>query len=307
LNQRVRYTVNTVNSNRFYQMPKFLFEDDFRDLSNDARVLYALMRDRHDLSLSNQWFNDENEVYIIFTRAEMESLLGRSERTVKKAVEQLKAMGLMEEQTQGLNRPNIIFLTAVDLENNGPVKITGPDPQILRTQNLKNYGSGGVDITGQEPQILRTNQTNQNQTKNNHTENNQSINQLDVIDVIDIDEPIENMENVIHHIRESISYEILKERYPDEAMIDTLYELICDTVTTTKKTIRIGMEEKSAGTVRSVFMKLNSQHIEYVMRCFKQTTRKVNNIKAYLTTALYNAPTTMQPYYTNQVNSDLYG
>ena len=134
-------------------MPKFLFEGDFSDLSNDARVLYALLRDRHDLSLANKWFNEFNEVYIIFTRTEMETLLGRSERTVKKAVEQLKAAGLMEEQTQGLNRPNIIYLTAVNLENSGPVEITGPDPQILRARALKNYGSGAVEVTVQDPQI----------------------------------------------------------------------------------------------------------------------------------------------------------
>ncbi len=306
MNQRVRYTVNSVNSNRFYQMPKFLFEADFKDLSNDARVLYSLLRDRHDLSLTNKWFNEANEVYIIFTRIEMEALLGRSERTVKKAIEQLKSAGLMEEQTQGLNRPNIIYLTSVNLENTGPVEFTGPDPYNLRVRSLNNYGSGPVESTVLDPQLLRVNDTDTNQTDLSYETINQSIRPTDEIDTIDFMN-LQNKEAVLENIvKENISYDALKERFPGEDLIDTFYELIFEIMTTTRKTVRIGMEDKVADTVKSVFMKLTHMHIEYVMSCFKKTTRRINNVKAYLTTALYNAPTTIQPYYMNQVNSDLY-
>jgi hypothetical protein len=288
-------------------MPKFLFEGDFCDLSNDARVLYALLRDRHDLSLANKWFNDSNEVYIIFTRTEMETLLGRSERTVKKAVEQLKAAGLMEEQTQGLNRPNIIYLMAVNLENSGPVNSTGPDPQNLRVQSLKIYGSGPVESTVLDPQILRANQTNINQTDLTHTKINQSIIESDSMDSIDVLNNKDEISDVREVIKDNISFDILKQRFPKEDLVDTFYELICEVMATTRKTIRIGMEEMSTEVVKSVYMKLTNMHIEYVMNCFKQTTRKISNVKAYLITALYNAPTTIQPFYFNQVNSDLYG
>src|SRR5690554_2897761 len=102
---RTRYTIENVVNNRFYQMPKFLFEGEFKNLSNDARVLYSLLRDRHDLSLKNNWVNENNEVYLIYTREEMANILGCSQPTVRKAINQLKELDLMEEERQGLNRP----------------------------------------------------------------------------------------------------------------------------------------------------------------------------------------------------------
>lgn len=71
MNTRVRYTVNDVKNNRFFQMPKFLFEGDFKDkLNNDSRVLYSLLRDRHELSLLNNWVNENNEVFFIYSRVQ---------------------------------------------------------------------------------------------------------------------------------------------------------------------------------------------------------------------------------------------
>ena len=122
MNQRVRYTVNNVSNNRFYQMPKFLFEGEFKTLSNNARILYSILRDRHDRSLQNRWINEQNEVYLIYTRKNMEEMLGLADKTVKKAVEQLKEFGLIEEEQIGLNMANRIYLT--DIENTGVVNST---------------------------------------------------------------------------------------------------------------------------------------------------------------------------------------
>ena len=66
-------------------MPKFLFEGEFKTLSNNARILYSILRDRHDLSLQNRWINEQNEVYLIYTRKNMEEMLGLADKTVKKA------------------------------------------------------------------------------------------------------------------------------------------------------------------------------------------------------------------------------
>lgn len=104
MNTRVRYTVNDVKNNRFFQMPKFLFEGDFKDkLNNDSRVLYSLLRDRHELSLLNNWVNENNEVFFIYSREEMADMLGVSQPTLRKAIMQLKQSGLMEEERIGLN------------------------------------------------------------------------------------------------------------------------------------------------------------------------------------------------------------
>ena len=107
---RVRYTAAEVQRNTFYQMPKFLFEDEFKSLSNDARMLYSLLRDRHELSFKNQWFNEDDEIYLIYSRASMCEKLNLSEKTITKAMNSLKNHKLIEEQRQGMGRPNLIYL-----------------------------------------------------------------------------------------------------------------------------------------------------------------------------------------------------
>jgi len=97
-----------------YQMPKFLFEGEFKVLSNNARALYMHLLDRQDLGLQNHWVNEKNEVFLIYSREEMADMLGVSQPTLRKAIMQLKQFGLMEEERIGLNRANRIYLMKVD-------------------------------------------------------------------------------------------------------------------------------------------------------------------------------------------------
>lgn len=110
-------------------------------------------------------------------------------------------------------------------------------------------------------------------------------------------------------IRENIDYDIMMSnpKWLDRDMYEELYQLICDVVCVPRKTIRIAGEDYPYSLVKSKFLKLNSTHLEYVIGCMKNNTTKVSNIKAYLTTALYNAPNTINHYYTAEVNHDMYG
>lgn len=116
-------------------MPKFLFINEFKKLSNDARVLYVLLRDRHQLSIKNNWINKNSEVYLIYTREEMASMLNVSNKTVLKAIVQLKKYELLDEDRQGLNKPNLIYLAHKDVENKGHVKITRQDMENVHASN----------------------------------------------------------------------------------------------------------------------------------------------------------------------------
>lgn len=108
-------------------------------------------------------------------------------------------------------------------------------------------------------------------------------------------------------ILENISYEYIKRdgfyRIED---INELVDLILDTVCSKKPFIRIGGEEIPTEVVKSRFLKLNSGHIKYVLDCMGENTTKVHNIRQYLLTALYNAPVTMNHYFTSLVNHDMY-
>ena len=109
-------------------------------------------------------------------------------------------------------------------------------------------------------------------------------------------------------IRENIEYEHLAQNRPlDRDMLDEIADLILETVCTARKTLRIAGDEYPAELVRAKFLKLTCEHIEFVMDCMRENTTEVRNIKKYLLAVLFNAPSTMDSYFTAKVNHDLYG
>ena len=107
---------------------------------------------------------------------------------------------------------------------------------------------------------------------------------------------------------ENIEYDITRRQLGYDAdILDEIVDIMVDTVCSTKPMIRIGGQDFPLEVVKSRLLKLNSEHISYVVSSLKSNTTKVRNIRAYLLTALYNAPTTISSYYTALVNHDLYG
>jgi hypothetical protein len=107
-------------------------------------------------------------------------------------------------------------------------------------------------------------------------------------------------------ILENIEYDIMVERYPyNRESIDGIVDLILETVCTARKTIRIAGDDYPAELVKSKFMKLNSGHLEFVMDCMKQNTTEIRSIKKYLLAVMFNAPSTIDSYYTALVAHDM--
>ena len=109
-------------------------------------------------------------------------------------------------------------------------------------------------------------------------------------------------------ILENIEYDCLIQNHRlDRDRLDELVELMVDTVCSNREMIRIAGDDYPAEVVKSRFLKLNSSHIEYVLDRMRENTTYVRNIKKYLLAALYNAPATIDSYYTSLVSHDLYG
>ena len=107
-------------------------------------------------------------------------------------------------------------------------------------------------------------------------------------------------------ICENNEYENLKQQHPCDAdSIDEILELMLEVVCSKRKVTRVAGTDFPHELVRSRFLKLNSEHIQFVLKCMKENTTKVRNIKQYLLTVLFNAPTTISNYYTALVNHDL--
>ena len=119
---------------------------------------------------------------------------------------------------------------------------------------------------------------------------------------------IQEREAQRERILENIEYEDLcRDPQLDRNLLDELVELMVDTVSSRRETIRIAGDDYPAEVVKSRFLKLNSSHIEYVLDRMRENTTYVRNIKKYLLAALYNAPATIDSYYASLVNHDLYG
>ncbi len=109
-------------------------------------------------------------------------------------------------------------------------------------------------------------------------------------------------------IKENICYDYLRSDLPyDHDRLEEILELLVETVCSTKKYIRVAGSDYPAEVVRSRLLKLDMEHIKFVFDCLKENTTKIRNIKQYLLTTLYNAPTTIGNYYSALVQHDMYG
>ena len=149
---------------------------------------------------------------------------------------------------------------------------------------------------------------NHNINKSKENNPNQSILCGDRIDMMDNSAEIvyvEERENYLELIRENIEYDCFEEN--EQEKVDELVEIMLDVVCSSQSTVRVHGEDLPHEVVKSRFLKLNHEHIEYVLLSLKRNTSDVKNIRAYLITTLYNAPTTIDSYYTALVNHDMYG
>jgi len=126
------------------------------------------------------------------------------------------------------------------------------------------------------------------------------------------EETLDGMDDVnvyIEIIKENIEYEHFMQygSHRDKGLYEELFEIICEVVCVRHQTVKIGKDDYPYELVKSKFLKLNSSHLEYVIRCMQNTTTKISNIKAYIVTALYNAPSTINHYYQQEVQHDMFG
>lgn len=107
-------------------------------------------------------------------------------------------------------------------------------------------------------------------------------------------------------ISQNISYDLLRQEYPhqQEQLVEIL-EILVETVCTTRQTVRVAGNNFPAEVVKARLMKLTAEHIRFVLGCLGRNTTKIRNIRQYLLTTLYNAPTTIDNYYAAMVSHDL--
>ena len=270
----------------FFRIPKALFQEQrFQNLSTDAKTLYGILLDRMSLSVKNEWFDKKGRVFIIFTIEDVKRTLRCADNKATRLLRELEEFGLIERKRRGQGKPCLVY-----------VKNFSSDLSNERVQNRENHESGSPKNACQDPPKSRCNKNKKSKTERNNTNPILS----------DESEKMKNRELLEEYFSCSLEVDLLLRLYPDDE--DTLYQivnLLVDTCATNRKTLRIAGDDKPAEVVRSRFMKLNADHIRFVLKCLAENSSPIRNMKQYLLASLYNAPTTMQLSYQNQTNHDL--
>lgn len=291
----------------FYRVPRLLIKDErFKGLSSDAKLLYGLMLDRMSLSMKNGWLDEENRAYIIYTVDAIMEDLGCAKATCVKIMKELdseKGIGLIEKKRRGLGKPDIIYV------KNFATMSAEQEVQNLNRQKYKKQTSRGSGTELAEVQDLAPIYTNYNKNDINYTDMSYTNPIYPSGEGKQTDDRMDGADAYLEIIKENTEYDhhMKYDGTNDRELYDELFELSCEVVCVKRTTIRIAGEEYPYELVKSKFLKLRSNHLEYVMGCMKDTTTKISNIKAYMVTALYNAPSTINHYYQQEVQHDMYG
>ena len=259
------------------------------------------------LSIKNEWYDKTGRVYIYYTVEEICDSLNCGRDKAMRLLAELdtgKGVGLIERKKQGQGKPTRIYVKRFTTQELPPQPEKKPEPPApppaVDFDDVQK--SDFTTSRGRDFRRAEVAETDPNQTKRNQ------------IDFIQPDPSIyppapsaRQMEidrcEQREEIKTSIEYEHLKQEIPYDD-VESLLELIVDVMCSTAATMRIGGEVLPVESVRQRFRQLDSEHIKYVIDSLRQTTTKINNIRAYLLTALYNAPITIGPYYSAAVRHD---
>lgn len=284
------------------------------------------MQERISLSMKNHWFDEKNRAYICYSIENiMESLNCGKNKAIKllKELDTETGIGLIEKKKRGLCKANIIyvksFMKVINQDENeifipqsGENEFKNKTSKIYETEEShksKPEACGNLDFGSPVLEPIRcpksdTNNTKYIKTKYNNTQSNHIISTEDSSELMDKD-TVTEYEDLV---KENIDYDTLMFDYKyDRELIQGLYELILEVLLTEEKTIRVAGGIKNSELVKGRFMRLRMNHIQYIVECLKNNTTKVNNVKAYMLTALFNAPATINEYYNAKVNNEMFG
>ena len=278
----------------FYRVPKLLFTSErFWNLSTDAKMLYGLLLDRMALSQKNGWVDEQGRVYIIYTVENiMESLGCGNKKAIQLLAELENKANLILRKKQGLGKPNLIYVKKFT------VAARAVERHFLKCENDT---SGNVKTTS-----LGVSKEHGNNTDKNNTE----FNDTDPFFPSGLcgKEPdgTDEFRRYYQYFYDELYMEHLKSDFPhDHEILELILHLIVEVMCSNRRQIRIASDDKPVEIVRSSFMKLDSEHIRYVMDRFKENTTEVRNIKQYLLASIYNAPYTIDAHYDAQVRHDM--
>ena len=251
------------NNYSFIQLPKTLFEGAYADLSSDGKLLYSLLLNRRSLSQKNNFTDSLGNTVVYFTNKEVCDKIGCSHDKATKLFRELEEFRLIARHKQGRGKPDIIYVKKLIICE----KSAYPEAELQESgMRVSVYGESGESAL--------------NNTDNSNIESSH-INQDFSYEVIE------------ERIKGQIEYDVIAERGYGK-VLDEIVSLIADTYCTAESFVKISKRQISIQTFRTRISKLTAEHVEYVIFSLEKNKGRIQNMRAYLLTALYYSIDTLE-------------
>lgn len=270
------YKINETLEYSFYQMPQELFDNEkYKKLSLEAKVIYSFLLNRMKLSKINHWINNQGEIYLIYTRKEVQNKLNLSDKPVTRAFKELRNANLIKEEKQGFGKPNLIYIGKIkheEIETNDIISDYNmeTDSEYIRLDNQRrrDYFEGEHPISNTEnlrinnKYIIKQNNNNSDVSQSNiEKENLEYIKQKCELYLFD-----EKQRNIIENVLDIMFYS--KELKIGQAVLP-------------KENVRSRMQLLNASIIFYAFDKLN----------YLKPDTQIYNSTNFIISRLYNAIT----------------
>ena len=290
----------------YFRIPKALLS---RPVSVEAKFLYGLLLDRLGLSAKNGWVDagpdGGSRVYLYFTVQAVAEALSCGHGKAIRLFQELEDAGLIERGRQGCGHPSKIYVLdfmredavpdAVKSEYGTPETTEIQSPEVLKA-DAGTSENGSSESPESEPFEVSKPDANKNEG------NKSEISKPDFIKLYPSSVPAPTEDG----IREQLEYDVLLERRPErKARYDKIVALIADTLLSRADTVRINGADVPKARVAERFGELDFEHIEYVLDRMDESPTAIRSIRAWLLTALYNAPVTFDSYMNARVLRDM--
>ncbi|MCI7099050.1 MAG: replication initiator protein A [Lachnospiraceae bacterium] len=283
------YHGSDIIKSEFYQFQAVLLDsDDYSNLSNDARVLYAVMQKRLHLSMDNGWLDQNGRTFFYYSREELAEKIKVSLPTCRKAVKQLIDSELLYEVRQGLGKANRLYLLkpkVFQIEEIAPDQFNKGNYSDDSSQPLDSGGSQSEE-SFHSRQKKSFSQERKNfspkQIYNNHTENSY-ISPSTV-------SPKAYSSEMTDRVKKQIEYDSLCDTH-NVKMLDAIVDVIVSVMGFSKDTYRIGNYYHDASRVKEVFSQVDKEAVEHTIDAIRNSTEKIFNYRNYIISVLFNHAT----------------
>ena len=306
---------------RFLPVPKVLYENpEYADLDLTAVFLYSMLHEQVALSKKNGWIDESGRVYVIRTLDSMHEKLKCSTDKARAALNRLIEYGLIEKKRRGQGKPDLIYVKDyASKKQEKPMSENDDDcgklfSETEKTNVLTTEKAISRDGKNQSLEVEISDPNNTLLNNNNYIEPNHNLIQV-TGNITRAAEPVDNsgwdedaIREDIEQVKENIYYEEMSARYRAEYndRYDELFKTMVDMIAGKRKSLRIGDTEYPQWLVRERVLSLTASNVEYVMDMIAKNLGTIHNMRKYMMAALFNAPTTMDSYYTQLVNHDMH-